>query len=527
MWCYVKKHSDKNSDSYLNDTIEVPSFIEQPINVVSPSNSNDNIISKMLENENIVDLSTAKANWYFGEWQALVELDIQSLSNHPDVDKLAALKAAAYQQLNDIDKSKTYFKLAKDLGCDNYLISQLLIAGVHNALGKVAALKSADEKILSHFSAAVDVGGKTQDNKLAMRARSVKEMTNLGLLPQVASLINEEVSLLSTHKNYQVERGKQLSLLNKDIEQLNNELLGYKFNSNLLLNKTEGQSYENAPEFCENTLRLHQERENSVSSQPPSILLDSKSLPRSGLHYLKDTLQEVLGDHFSFCEWYQEPNCCKKMPCTKELCSNDKSRNGVPLIRLLKSHDFNLTDPDYPTSKNIRRIILHRDPLFALTSYFVLDQLTNYRNELEKQGIKLENIWLAHSKEDIAEAYKVMDKNFKEPHVDDLQSWLKTKEKYISEFMIKWRSSTNETRFIKYESINLYVLELLTEVKPWVTEDVKNRIDAFSGKMASNFSPRNDPFTCKSMKLSDFLRNNTNKFTDIANALNNDGAIKQ
>lgn len=233
MWCYVKKPSNKkkteNNDSYLNDTFEIPSFIEQPIDAGELVNSNNSIINKMFENPAVVDLSTAKANWYFGEWQALVELDIQALANHPDVDKLAALKASAYQQLNDMEQSKTYFKLAKELGCDNYLISQLLIAGVHNSLGKVAALKKDDDKMLMHFDEAVNIGNNSQENKLARQARTVKEISKLGLLPLAAKLLTSEKEELDNLQIRPSEQQAQLKILNSEVEIINHELmLAYK-----------------------------------------------------------------------------------------------------------------------------------------------------------------------------------------------------------------------------------------------------------------------------------------------------------
>jgi len=225
----VKKPSNKkrtgtkeNSDVHFRATIDIPSFIERPTDVAK--SANNSIISKMFENAAVVDLSTAKANWYFGEWQALVELNIQELADHPDVDKLAALKASAYQQLNNMEQSKAYFKLAKELGCDNYLISQLLIAGVHNSLGKVAALNKNDDKMLAHFDAAVNVGGNLQENKLARQARSVKEISKLGLLPQAAKLLTSEkdaIDLLSSRPSVQQA---QIKILNNEVELIRGSL---------------------------------------------------------------------------------------------------------------------------------------------------------------------------------------------------------------------------------------------------------------------------------------------------------------
>ena len=235
MWCYVKKPSRKKADlkvkreknQDLNDSIDITSFInsqsqsadERSSKLLQETDdiSKENIISQMLEDASITNLSSAKANWYFGEWQALVDLDIQALSFHPEVAKFAALKAAGYQQLNEMEQSKVYFKLAKRLGCDNQLISQLLIAGVHNALGKVAALKKDDKKMLAHFTDAVSVGGNSQENKLARQARSVKETARLGLLPQSIQLLND-VSI--QHNERPAETQEKFDLLKNALHEI-------------------------------------------------------------------------------------------------------------------------------------------------------------------------------------------------------------------------------------------------------------------------------------------------------------------
>jgi FkbM family methyltransferase len=259
----VKKPSKKNvmksdmssSDDYLNDSLEIPTFVKQASEIKKKKEevakreepeSKQNIISQILENAAITNLSTAKANWYFGEWKALVDIDIQALNSHPDVAKFAALKAAGFQQLNKIEESKTYFKLARKLGCDNQIISQLLIAGIHNALGKVSALQSDDDKTLAHFDAAVCIGDNSQDNRLARQARSVKEISKLGLLPQAAKLLTTEkeaIDFLSTRpSDYQA----QMKILTSEVEIINHELMLAYEKTQLYANTEEGISIYNS-----------------------------------------------------------------------------------------------------------------------------------------------------------------------------------------------------------------------------------------------------------------------------------------
>lgn len=145
---------------------------------------------EMLDTISAVDLSIIKENWYFGEWRKLAEVDIEKLHSHPEVAKLAALKAAGFQQLGDMENCRKYTQIAKHLGCDNILLARLLISGVHNSLGKIAALHDKKDKVAYHFGQAVNVGAFT-DNRLAKQSRTIRELAKIGLMDQAVEVIDD------------------------------------------------------------------------------------------------------------------------------------------------------------------------------------------------------------------------------------------------------------------------------------------------------------------------------------------------
>jgi hypothetical protein len=144
----------------------------------------------ILDSINAADLSTIKESWYFGEWDKLAAVDIEMLHSHPEVAKLAALKAAGFQQLGDMDNCRKYAQIAKRLGCDNILLARLLISGVHNSLGRIAALHNKKDKVAYHFGQAVNVGAFT-DNRLAKQSRTIRELAKIGLMDQVIEVIDD------------------------------------------------------------------------------------------------------------------------------------------------------------------------------------------------------------------------------------------------------------------------------------------------------------------------------------------------
>lgn len=159
-----------------------------------PESSNTQLAS-MLENDADNVLDEAKTHWLLGEWEKLVELETQSFTDHPKRDRLVLLIAAAHQQLGKQEQAKKYVRLALEWGCPNKLVAQVLIAGIHNNLGKVAALNYNGEKSEYHFAASIlPVFGK---NKKAVYNRIRNELMDLNIIEKYDDIQRSEFFDLS------------------------------------------------------------------------------------------------------------------------------------------------------------------------------------------------------------------------------------------------------------------------------------------------------------------------------------------
>lgn len=138
-------------------------------------------------------LERARMQWQFGDWESLAALDEGVIKAHPKRARLAALTATAHQQLNDHASARHMVDVALRWGCDKPTLSRLLIASVHNTLGRVAALMHDDASALQHFLAAVD--GVRGDTRLACQARSVREVARLGMYGRAGKLIEQHLGL--------------------------------------------------------------------------------------------------------------------------------------------------------------------------------------------------------------------------------------------------------------------------------------------------------------------------------------------
>lgn len=164
-------------------------------------------------------LARAKSQWLVGDWNALCELDADTIASHPERDRLALLVACAHQQRADHELAREYTRRAIGWGCDPKLVARLLISGVHNTLGRVAALKADDRSIDSHFTQALAVTGDSESG-LATPTRAVRELADLGLLPQAAGLLLRQVSAIRQQPQRPSATHTQIQSLSDELARL-------------------------------------------------------------------------------------------------------------------------------------------------------------------------------------------------------------------------------------------------------------------------------------------------------------------
>ncbi len=139
-------------------------------------------------------LERARTQWQFGDWESLIKIERETLQHHPDRAKLALLAAAGHMQLGDSSSARKFTQLAKDWGCSKKLISQILIAGVHNSLGRAAAVNGQDQRALQHFENAIAAGAQANDRRLLTNARNNEQRLQLGLFQTSHKLTEDTVT---------------------------------------------------------------------------------------------------------------------------------------------------------------------------------------------------------------------------------------------------------------------------------------------------------------------------------------------
>lgn len=126
-------------------------------------------------------LERARTQWQFGDWESLIKIDRDTLQHHPERAKLALLAAAGRLQTGNDAEAKNLIRLSQDWGVSKKQISQILIAGVHNSIGRAAVIGNQQHRALQHFENAIQTGSPGSDAKLITQARTVEQLSQLSL----------------------------------------------------------------------------------------------------------------------------------------------------------------------------------------------------------------------------------------------------------------------------------------------------------------------------------------------------------
>jgi len=134
----------------------------------------------------------SRTQWHFGDWTTLASLQRETIQNHPARAKLALLAAAGHLQQGNSQAAREFIRLAQDWGCSKKLISQILISGVHNSLGRAASVSGQAQRGLEHFQSAIQAGSAQSEVRLLTQARVNQQLNQLGLPLDTQQIQNTE-----------------------------------------------------------------------------------------------------------------------------------------------------------------------------------------------------------------------------------------------------------------------------------------------------------------------------------------------
>lgn len=171
---YSRLFNFKRSDIYSHETGQVLTIEAEIVHEVATQTAGHLVPY----DENL--LERARTQWQFGDWASLAQLNRDTLQHHPDRAKLSLLAAAGLLQIGKIDEAKIYIRLAKDWGVSKKLLTRILVAGVHNSLGRAAAIAGEHPRAVQHFDSAIATGSPESESRLITQARISQQYQQLG-----------------------------------------------------------------------------------------------------------------------------------------------------------------------------------------------------------------------------------------------------------------------------------------------------------------------------------------------------------
>lgn len=165
-------------------------------------------------------LEQSRTRWQFGDWADLAALDRKQVESDVDRAKLMLLVAAAQSHAGDIAESRVSLRTALSWGADHRLAARVMLSAAENSLGRVAAALE-DEASTRHFDEAIRLVEPRADVPLLARMRRIRESARLGLLPEAAKLMEEDLKLAAKAPAGQAA---MTTILKSEIELLRQEL---------------------------------------------------------------------------------------------------------------------------------------------------------------------------------------------------------------------------------------------------------------------------------------------------------------
>lgn len=177
-----------------------------------------------LNSNDETEIDRIRSAWLTGEWEALAKVGSCAIERHAERPLIALLVAVAQQQLGAHDDARESVRRALNWGCPPRIVAQLLVAGVHNTLGRATSLMPDNNKVKAHFEAAVLSAQNGQESHQPGQVRALREMRRLGLLPQAADVLRTALKDVRESAGGTADTNARIAVLESELDLLSEEL---------------------------------------------------------------------------------------------------------------------------------------------------------------------------------------------------------------------------------------------------------------------------------------------------------------
>jgi len=128
----------------------------------------------------------------------LVQINRKTLQRHSDRAKLALLVDAGQLQTNTTTVARGFIRLTQDSGCSEKLVSQIIIAGVHNSLGRAFEVTDQQSPTFKNLESTTAVGAPGRDGQLFVQTQVNQQFAQIGRPALQVCMLSNAISQAAT-----------------------------------------------------------------------------------------------------------------------------------------------------------------------------------------------------------------------------------------------------------------------------------------------------------------------------------------
>lgn len=168
-------------------------------------------------------LEIAQARWLEGNWEALCQIDQKVVETSTERARIALFVASAHHQMDNRDDARHWSQRAIEWGSGRRDLDSILISGVYNTLGRLAALQGDRDRADSLFREAFVLPG-IFECPVDSSARIIRELSRIGLLDQGAAFVQKQMQQVLDNTPPSLWLDRQIGILKTNMELLQCEL---------------------------------------------------------------------------------------------------------------------------------------------------------------------------------------------------------------------------------------------------------------------------------------------------------------
>ena len=177
---------------------------------------------------------------------------------------------------------------------------------------------------------------------------------------------------------------------------------------------------------------------------------------------------------------------------------------------------------DFAPPPGVMRLILVRDPLMVLTSWWALQELVRHSDLLASHGIQVKKLFYLHEKSLLQAAYRVLEAHFRPVPPGAVEDWLARETAYMLRFLGKWAGANGaQVQVVNYDDLPGFIAGFFAARQGALTAAEETSLARMQRENLARYAPRNTPFEARVPQITDTLNHHKTLFLETSKNIRN------